>query len=240
VPGRNRLVGAYHDSPGRPRFLIFLVTGYTAPFTGLGARANLEAGSGLICRGPGIPECWAMAGRRCGSRNFLFRIKDLPAPPKNPPIAFTACHGSRSASFCRIQKTMASFYFQKPPQPFFSGLGTWIHDGLNRIVPSLGRFSVPASNTRTGTISSWVRQSFSVSFSPCYRENLQGFWGSASHQPEARRLGTCRRISTRCCSLRGIPHECRTLLVFSAWHGQKKRRGYLSNPHSNDEIDLAV
>src|SRR5580704_939566 len=114
-------------------FLIFLATGYTALYWAW-ARANLNAArpylpwarnSGMLAMG-----CAAVA------LGILFSSKTFPVPPKIRLLL--SLLATVTIGFFAEFRNDGKFYFKNLHH--FFGPGTWIHDGLNRIVPSLGDF----------------------------------------------------------------------------------------------------
>jgi hypothetical protein len=90
---------------------------------------------GLISRGPGISERWPRLAPLCrsefcsGQRRFLLH--------RECAFLFRCCQPSRLAFLLNFRNEGKCYF--KNLHHFF-GPGTWVHDVLNRIVPSLGDF----------------------------------------------------------------------------------------------------
>ncbi len=180
-------------------FLIFLVTGYTALYWAW-ARANLEAARPYLpwARDSGM---LAMAGAAV-ALGILFASKTFPAPPKIRLLL--SLLATVTIGFFAEFRNDGKFYFKNLHN--FFGPGTWIHDGLNRIVPSLAIVRIyrafgdrrPISlSAPTWDVSTDLDQV--LQFARILM-NVGLFW-----------------------------------FFCMAW---AEKAGYLSNPHSNDEIDL--
>src|SRR5574341_1857981 len=114
-------------------FPIFLVTGYTALYWAW-LRANLEAAQPYLpwARNFGM---LAMAAAAV-ALGILFSSSTFPIPPRirlSLSLLATATIG-----FFSEFRNEGKFPFKALVH--FFGPGTWIHDGLNQVVPSLGDF----------------------------------------------------------------------------------------------------
>jgi hypothetical protein len=114
-------------------FLIFLVTGYTALYWAW-TRGNL----GLAL--PYLP--WArnfgmlaIAGAAV-ALGILFSSKTFPVPPRMRLLL--SLLATVTIGFFSEFRNEGKFYFKNLHH--FFGPGTWSHDGLNHVVPSLGDF----------------------------------------------------------------------------------------------------
>jgi hypothetical protein len=114
-------------------FLIFLVTGYIALYWAW-SRANLETARPYLpwARNFGMR---AMAGAAV-ALGILFSSNTFPVPPKTRLLL--SLLATVTIGFFSEFRNEGKFYF-KNLHHFFRP-GTWIHDGLNQVVPSLGDF----------------------------------------------------------------------------------------------------
>jgi hypothetical protein len=132
-------------------FPIFFVTGYAALYWAW-LRGNLQAALPYLpwARNFGM---LAMAGA-AGVLVILFSSKTFPLAPKiRLSLSLLA---TVTIGFYSEFRNEGKFHLKNLGHSF--GPGTWIHDGLNKIVSSLGDFYT-GWNIRTGMIFSWGRRS---------------------------------------------------------------------------------
>jgi len=136
-------------------FPIFLMTGYTALYWAW-LRGNLQAALPYLpwARNSGMV---AMAGAVV-ALGVLFSSSTFPIRPK-ARLALSLLATATIGFFSEFRNE-GKFHLKRLVH--FFGPGTWIHDGLNHLVSSLGDRFIKSS-TRTGTISSWDRRSSAFS-----------------------------------------------------------------------------
>ena len=208
-------------------FPIFLVTGYTALYWAW-LRTNLEAALPYLpwARNFGM---LAMAGA-AAALGILFSSNTFPIPPKirlSLSLLATATIG-----FFSEFRNEGKFYF-KGLVHFFRP-GTWVHDGLNQLISPLGDslYRIEYSHWNDFLMGPAI---VSVLFSLVFVK----IYGAFRSQGPISLSASTSDVST------GIDHAlrfARTLMnvglfwfFIDAW---MEKAGYLSNPHSNDEIDL--
>ena len=208
-------------------FPIFLVTGYTALYWAW-VRDNLTAAL------PFLP--WA--------RNFgmlavasaalalviLFSSRTFPIPP-NVRLWLSLLVTATIGFFAEFRND-GKFYFKRLVH--FFGPGTWSHDGLNRIVPSLGDFLYRLEYSHWNDFlmgPAIVSVLFFVAFVKVY--------GTFHNQGSTSINASGADLSP---NLDGTLRFARTLMnvglfwfFIQAW---AEKAGYVRNPHSNDEVDL--
>ena len=208
-------------------FPVFLVTGYTALYWAW-ARADLQAALPYLpwARNFGI---LAMAGA-AAAFGILFSSNTLPIQPRirlSLSLLATATVG-----FFAEFRNDGKFHF-KNLHHFFAP-GTWIHDGLNQMVSSLGDslYRVEYSHWNDFLAGpAIVSVLFSLVFVKMYRASRnQGLISLSAPTSD---------VSTN------LDHALRFARIFmnvglfwffcQAW---AEKAGYLRSPHSNDEIDL--
>jgi hypothetical protein len=208
-------------------FSIFLVTGYTALYWAW-SRANLEMARPYLpwARNSGM---LAMAGAAV-ALGILFSSNTFPLPPKTR--LWLSLLATVTIGFFAEFRNEGKFYF-KGLHHFFRP-GTWIQDGLNRIIPSLGDFLYRMEYSHWNDFlmgPAIVSVLFPFAVVRIYRS-----------------FGDQGPISLRVPASDGSGNPGRALrfariLMYvglfwffsQAW---AEKAGYLSNPHSNDEIDL--
>jgi hypothetical protein len=208
-------------------FSIFLVTGYTALYWAW-VRADLQAARPFLpwARNFGM-LAMALAAAALG---ILFSPKTFPISPKIRillSLLLTATIG-----FFAEFRNEGKFYLKKAVH--FFGPGTWIHDVLNRIVSSLGDslYRIEYSHWNDFLMGpAIVSVLFSLVFVRIYGaiQNQPPITLSASAPNESTELDYALRFA------RILMNVGLFWFFIEAW---AEKAGYLSNPHSNDEIDL--
>jgi hypothetical protein len=208
-------------------FLIFLVTGYTALYWAW-ARANLQTARPYLpwARNSGM---LAMFGAAV-ALGILFSSKTFPVPPKIRLLL--SLFATVTIGFFAEFRNDGKFYFKNLHH--FFGPGTWIGDGLNRIVPSLGDFLYRVEYSHWNDFlmgPAIVSVLFPLTIVSIYR-------AFGDRDPISLSAPT-REVST---DLDEVLRFARILMNVGlfwffcmAW---AEKAGYLSNPYSNDEIDL--
>jgi hypothetical protein len=208
-------------------FPIFLVTGYTALYWAW-LRGNLEAALPYLpwARNLGM---LAMAGA-AAALGILFSSNTFPISPKirlSLSLLATATIG-----FFAEFRNDGKFHFKN--MLHFFGPGTWIHHGLNQIVPSLGDFLYRIEYSQFNDFlmgPAIVSVLFSLVFVKIY--------GAFRNQGPISLSAPTSDVSP------DLDHTLRFVRILmnvglfwffiQAW---AEKAGYLNNPHSNDEIDL--
>jgi hypothetical protein len=208
-------------------FPIFLVTGYTALYWAW-VRANLPAALPYLpwARNFGM---LAMAGA-AAALGILFSSKTFPLPPKTR-LALSLLATATIGFFAEFRND-GKFHF-KTLHHFF-GPATWIHGGLNQIVPSLGDFLYRMEYSHWNDFlmgPAIVSVLFPLAFVKIY--------GAFRNQGPLSLRGPVSDASP------DLDHALRFARILmnvglfwffiQAW---AEKAGYLHNPHSNDEIDL--
>jgi hypothetical protein len=208
-------------------FLIFLVTGYAALYWAW-ARANLQTARPYLpwARNSGM---LAMAGATV-ALGILFSSKTFSVPPKIRLLL--SLLATVTIGFFAEFRNDGKFYFKNLHH--FFGPGTWIHDGLNRIVPSLADFLYRLEYSHWNDFlmgPAIVSVLFPLTIVNIYRAFRDR--GPISLSAPTRDMST---------DLDQVLQFARILMnvglfwfFCTAW---AEKAGYLSNPHSNDEIDL--
>jgi len=208
-------------------FLIFLVTGYTALYWAW-LRGNLEAALPYLpwARNFGM---LAMAGA-AAALGILFASNIFPIPPKirlSLSLLATATIG-----FFSEFRNEGKFLFKKLVH--FFGPGTWIHDGLNQLVSSLGDFLYRLEYSHWNDFlmgPAIISVLFFLAFVKIYGafQNRDPISLSASTSDVSPDLNHALRFA------RILMNVGLFWFFIQAW---AEKAGYLSNPHSSDEIDL--
>lgn len=210
-------------------FPIFLVTGYTALYWAW-LRSNLEAALPYLpwARNFGM---LAMAGAAM-ALGILFSSNTFPISPKfrlSLSLLTTATIG-----FFAEFRNDGKFHLENLHH-FFKP-GTWIHDGLNQIVPSLGDFLYRLEYSHWNDFlmgPAIVSVLYAVVFVKLYSAFQNR--GPLSLSTPASDVSTDPIHALR---FARILMNVGLFWFFSqAW---AEKAGYLSNPHSSDEIDLPV
>ena len=208
-------------------FLIFLVTGYTALYW-VWLRNNLEAALPFL---PWARNCGmlAMAGATV-ALGILFSSNMFPIPAKTR-LSLSLLATVTIVFFSEFRNE-GKFYFKKLVH--FFGPGTWIHDGLNQMVSSLGDllYRVEYSHWNDFLIGPAI---VSVFF-PLVFLRISGAFrnqGLFTLRPSTRDVSTDLDDALRFARI--LMNVGLFWFFIQAW---AEKAGYLSNPHSNDEIDL--
>jgi len=208
-------------------FPIFLVTGYTALYW-TWVRGNLGAALAYLpwARNFGM---FAMLGAAVAI-GILFSSRSVPVPPKIR--LWLSMLAATTIGFFAEFRNEGKFYFKT--QVHFFGPGTWAHDGLNRVIPSLGNYLYRMEYSHWNDFlmgPAVVSILFSLVFAQIYR---------SSRNPGPICLGTSTTFNAT--DLDASLRFARILMnvglfwfFIQAW-GEKA--GYLRNPHSVDEIDM--
>jgi hypothetical protein len=208
-------------------FPIFLVTGYAALYWAW-LRGNLESSLLYLpwARNFGM---LAMVGA-AAALGILFSSSAFPISPK---IRFSlSLLAAATIGFFAEFRNEGKFYFKNLHH--FAGPGTWIHDGLNQILSSFGDFLYRIEYSHWNDFlmgPAIVSVLFSIVFAKIYR----AFRDQGT-------IGLSKPTSNVSVSLDYALRFARILMnvglfwfFIQAW---AEKAGYLSNPHSNDEIDL--
>lgn len=208
---------------------IFLVTGYIALYWAW-LRTNLKAALPYLpwARNSGM---LSMAGA-AAALGILFSSQMFPVRPKIR--LWLSLLATASIGFFAEFRNEGKFYFKTLVH--FFGPGTWIHDGLNQTVPSLGDllYRLEYSQWNDFLMGPAI---VSVLFSLVFFK-ISGAFGD----PGPISLSTSTTDVSAV--LDGTLRFARTLMnvglfwfFIQAW---AEKAGYLRNPHSKDEIDLPV
>ena len=208
-------------------FPVFLVTGYTALYWAW-VRADLHAAL------PYLP--WArnfgMLAIACSvaALGIVFSSKTFPIPPKIRLLL--SLLATATIGFFAEFRNEGKFYFKTLVH--FFGPGTWIHNEMNRVVSSLGDFLYRAEYSHWNDFlmgPAIVSVLFSVAFVKIY--------GAFRNQAPVTLRASISNTST------DLDHALRFARILmnvglfwfflDAW---AEKAGYLSSPHSNDEVDL--
>jgi hypothetical protein len=208
-------------------FPVFLVTGYAALYwTWL--RTDLEAALPYLpwARNFGM---LAMAGA-AAALGILFSSSTFPIPPKIRLLL--SLFAASTIGFFSEFRNEGKFYFRNLHH--FFGPGTWIHDGLNQIVASLGDFlyRIECSHWNDFLMGPAI---VSVLFSLVFVKIYGAFRNQGS-------IGLSAPTSDVSADLDHALRFARILMnvglfwfFIQAW---AEKAGYFRNPHSSDEIDL--
>ncbi len=208
-------------------FAVFLATGYTALYWAW-VRGNLEAAR------PFLP--WA---RNFGALGIaaaaavlviLFSSKAFPLPPKTR-LSLSVLATLMIGSFAEFRNE-GKFVF-KGLHHFF-GSTTWIHNALNRVTPSLGDFAYRIEYSHWNDFlmgPAIVSVLFPFAVTRIYKALREdgSIKLSAPNSHESVSLEHALRFA------RILMNVGLFWFFLQAW---SEKAGYLSNPHSTDEIDL--
>jgi hypothetical protein len=208
-------------------FPIFLVTGYTALYQAW-VRGNLEAALPYLpwARNLGMA---AMAAA-ISALAILFSSKTFRLRPKirlSLSILATITIG-----FFAEFRNDGKFHFKNLVH--FFGPGTWIHHGLNQIVPSLGDFLYRVEYSHWNDFlmgPAIVSVLFSVVF-------LRICGSSANEHPISLRASTPKPAPDLDDNLRFARIFMNIGLFWFFIQAWAEKAGYMANPHSSDELDL--
>ncbi len=210
-------------------FSIFLVTGYTALYRAW-LRADLQSAM------PYLP--WArnfgMLGIACAAAalGIAFSSKTFPIPPKSR--LWLSLLATATIAFFAEFRNEGKFYFKRLVHLF--GPGTWIHNGLNHAVSSLGDslYRIEYSHWNDFLMGPAI---ISVLFPLVFFK----IYGAVRNPAPISLISSTPRVSTDLDDAlrfaRILMNVGLFLFFIQAW---AEKAGYLSNPFSNDEIDLPV
>lgn len=207
--------------------VVFIVTGYTALYWAW-TRGNLEAARPFLpwARTFGI---FAVSGAAVAFF-ILFSSKAFPVSSK---VRLTlSLLATVTIAFFAEFRNEGKFWFRGLHHFFLPG--TWIHDGLNRFVPSLGDFlyRIEYSHWNDFLLGPAV-------VSLLFPLGVARIWKGLREQDSVR-LGATRTDYSA--SLEQALRFARILmyvgLFWFFWQAWAEKAGYLSNPHSSDEIDF--
>ena len=208
-------------------FLIFLVTAYSALYWAW-VRANLGMARAYLpwARNFGM---LAMAGAAL-ALGILFSSKTFPVPPKMRLLL--SLLATVTIGFFSEFRNEGKFYF-KGLHHFF-GPGTWIHDSLNQLVPSLGDFLYRMEYSHWNDFLLGP-----ATVSVLFPLAVVGIYRAFSNQ-DSISLGapTLRQSTDPDQALRFARILMNVGLFWFFWQSWAEKAGYLTNPHSSDEIDL--
>ncbi len=225
-PWKNRLV-VLIISLLSVSFPIFLLTGYTALYWAW-FRANLEAAEPYLpwARNFGM---LAVAGA-AAALGILFSSNVFPIPPKirlSLSLLATATIG-----FFAEFRNDGKFHFKNLVH--FFGPGTWIHDGLNKTLPSLGDFlyRVEYSHLNDFLMGPAI---VSVLFALVFVKIYGAFRNQGPISLSAPTSDVSPDLDHALRFVRILMNVGLFWFFIQAW---AEKAGYLHNPHSNDELDL--
>jgi hypothetical protein len=207
-------------------FLIFLVAGYTALYWAW-VRTNLDAARPYLpmARNFGM---LAMAGAAVALGVLFSQTFSL--PPKTR--FWLSLLATVTIGFFAEFRNEGKFYF-KSLHNFF-GLGTWIHEGLNQIVPSLGDFlyRIEYSHWNDFLMGPAI---VSVLFPLAIVRVYKALWDQGPVHLSSPTSDVSTDLDQALRFARILMNVGLFWFFCQAW---AEKAGYLSNPHSNDEIDL--
>ena len=207
-------------------FVIFLVTGFTALYWAW-IRDNLEPALSFL---PWARNSGALAILSAAvALGMLFSSKAFPVSPK--VRLWLSLLATLTIAFFAEFRNEGKFHFKSLVHLF--GPGTWIHDGVNRIIPSLGDFVYRVEYSHWNDFlmgPAIVSVLFAVVFMKVYGDFRNR--GSVS-------LNSSDFDSTDSDHALGFARILMNVGLFwffiQAW---AEKAGYLRNPHSSDPIDL--
>jgi hypothetical protein len=208
-------------------FLIFLTTGYTALYWAW-ARANLEMARAYLpwARNSGM---LAMAGAAV-ALGILFSSNTFPVPAKmRLSLSLLA---TVTIGFFSEFRNEGKFYFKNLHH--FFGPGTWIHNGLNRLVPSFGDFLYRMEYSHWNDFllgPAIVSVLFPLTVVRISR-------ALSDQDPVSLGVPTLHLSTNLDQALRFARLLMYVGLFWFFLESWAEKAGYLSNPHSSDEIDL--
>jgi hypothetical protein len=207
--------------------LIFVVTGYTALYWAW-TRGNLEAARRYLpwARNFGVLSVTGAAV----ALGILFSSKTFPVPAKARLLL--SLFATATIAFFAEFRNEGKFYFKNLHH--FFGPGTWIHDGISHVSPSLGDFLYRIEYSHWNDFllgPAIVSVLFPLAVTRIYK--------ALSDQSPINLNSTGVDVST---GLEQALRFARILmnvgLFWFFWQAWAEKAGYLSNPHSSDEIDL--
>lgn len=210
-------------------FPIFIVTGYTALYWAW-VRSNLQAAQPYLpwARNFGMLAMTGAAIALC----ILFSSKTFPLPPKTR--LWLSLLTTVTIGFFSEFRNEGKFFFKNLGH--FFGPGTWIREGLNQIATSSGDFlyRVEFSHWNDFLLGpAIVSVLYSLTFIKIYNslQNQDMFHLGTTTPNSATDLDHTLRFA------RILMNVGLFWFFIQAW---AEKAGYLSNPFSNDEIDLPV
>jgi hypothetical protein len=223
---KNRLVALILIVPGAS-FLIFVVTGYTALYWAW-TRGNLETARPYLswARNFGM---LAVAGAAV-ALGILFSSKTFLVPAKTRLLL--SLFATATIGFFAEFRNEGKFYFKNLHH--FFGPGTWIHNGLNRVAPSLGDFlyRIEYSHWNDFLLGPAI---VSVLFPLAVVRIYKALSDQGPFNLSAPSLDVSTGLDQ---ALRFARILMNVGLFWFFWQAWAEKAGYLSNPHSTDEIDL--
>lgn len=208
-------------------FPIFLITGYTALYWRW-LRGDLEAALPYLpwARNFGM---LAMAGA-AAALGILFSSNTFPIPPKIR-LSLSLLATATIAFFSEFRNE-GKFHFKGLVH--FFGPGTWIHDGLNQLVSSLGSYlyRIEYSHWNDFLMGPAI---VSVLFSLVFFKICGAFRNPGPVSLSASPLDVSTDLDHALRFARILMNVGLFWFFIQAW---AEKAGYWNNPHSSDEIDL--
>jgi hypothetical protein len=208
-------------------FTVFVATGYTALYWAW-TRGNLEAARPYLSWARNFGAL-AVAGAALAFA-ILFSSRTFAISAKTRLLL--SLLATATVGFFSEFRNEGKFYF-KGLHHFF-GPGTWIHHGLNQISPAVGDFlyRIEFSHWNDFLLGPAI---VSILFPLAIVRIYKGLSDQASLNADGPRVD----IST---ALEQALRFARILmcvgLFWFFWQAWAEKAGYLSNPHSSDEVDL--
>lgn len=208
-------------------FVGFVASGYTALYWAW-VRGNLDAARPYLpwARTFGV---LAVTGAALAFA-ILFSSKTFSVSPKTR--RFLSTLATLTIAFFAEFRNEGKFCFRGLHHFFLPG--TWIHDGLNRVVPSLGDFLFRMEYSHWNDFllgPATVSLLFPLAVARIYKSvSEQGPIGLGTPS-----LDTSANVDH---ALRFARILMNVGLFWFFWQAWAEKAGYLSNPHSSDEIDL--
>ena len=208
-------------------FAIFLAAGYTALYWAW-LRADLQTAM------PYLPwaRSFGMLAMACAAvaLGILFSSEIFPLPPQTRlslSLLATATIG-----FFSEFRNEGKFLFKTLVH--FFGPGTWIHDRLNQVVSGLGDslYRIEYSHWNDFLMGPAI---VSVLFPLVFLKLYGVVWNPAPITLRASTLDTSADLDHALRFARTLMNVGLFWFFITAW---AEKAGYISNPHSNDEIDL--
>jgi hypothetical protein len=208
-------------------FSVFLVTGYAALYWAW-PRADLRAAL------PYLP--WARSfgtlAMVCAAAavGIVFSPNTFPIPPKTR--LWLSLLATATISFFSEFRNEGKFYFKRLVH--FFGPGTWVHDGLNQVFSSLGDslYRIEYSHWNDFLMGPAI---VSVLFSVVFVKIYAALRNQAPNTPGESTLGMSTDLDHALQFARTLMNVGLFWFFIDAW---AEKAGYLSNPYSNDEVDL--
>jgi hypothetical protein len=208
-------------------FPIFLETGYTALYWAW-VRTNLGAALPFLPWGRNFGMLAIAAS--AATLGILFSSTTFPISPK--VRLWLSLLATATIGFFAEFRNEGKFYF-KTSVHFFAP-GTWVHDGLNHIVSPLGDFLYRAEYSHWNDFLMGPAI-VSVLFSLAFIQIYGSFRNQSSINLTAPTSDTSADLDQTLRFARTLMNVGLFWFFIQAW---AEKAGYLSNPHSSDEIDL--